>query len=260
MGSLVSLKADLERGSRNDLTPLHYACSFGKLSIVELLLNARSNIEAEAIYNGIPKRRPLHIAAREGQVEIITMLALRRADVHVHAADGTTPLFLAAGSGQASAVAALLTARAQVDVVQSDKFKRTALMRVAKQGNVAVVALLLSAKSNPAIKDANNRNSMDFCRECPNAENANIIESLLDAALGQLGQQRPESRGQPVKRRSCSALAVEDIRRLSIDRINPALPVQPYSQPLQAERGPMDSVCSSTILDTVEEDGNEDGK
>lgn len=60
--------------------------------------------------------RPLHVAVRAGQPEVVTTLLASKAEPRVRDHAGTTPLHLAAGTGDVNAIEALLDAGADPPV------------------------------------------------------------------------------------------------------------------------------------------------
>ena len=48
------------------MSALHFSIAAGHVSVAVLLLEFTADIEHEAVYTGVPGRRPVHIAAREG--------------------------------------------------------------------------------------------------------------------------------------------------------------------------------------------------
>lgn len=72
-------------------TPLHSAVSSGHISIVELLINNRANVNTTSNAGFTP----LHIAVDQGNVSIVEFLISKEADVNATNAAGLTPLNLA---------------------------------------------------------------------------------------------------------------------------------------------------------------------
>ena len=80
-----------------DLTTLGYAISSGNITGVDDAL--RGNLKwllSEADYSG---NTPLHVAATGPSIEILEMLLVNGASVHLRNKAGRTPLFLAANAG-----------------------------------------------------------------------------------------------------------------------------------------------------------------
>ncbi|MEH6834596.1 ankyrin repeat domain-containing protein [Falsihalocynthiibacter arcticus] len=102
----------------------------------------------------------LHIAAREGRVEI-TQILLAQPDLNVNAMNKwkSTPLMISAGSGNLTIIDLLLRhPRISVDL-QGQYYKRTALIEAAVQGHISVVKTLIAHGANVNIADKTGRNS-----------------------------------------------------------------------------------------------------
>ena len=102
----------------------------------------------------------LHIASRNGNVEIIRLLlAQPNVDVNAQNKWKSTPLMIAAGSGNLNVLDELLRhPRTAIDL-QADYYKRTALIEAAVQGHISVVKTLVAHGANVNITDKTGRNS-----------------------------------------------------------------------------------------------------
>lgn len=136
---LEHLDFDANTDMGKQLTPMHLACSAGKLQIVRSLLKHGARIDMREKRNGLTalhiacarprlpilrcmldacpttlgvrddfERTPLHTAAEAGRPDLIALLLERGADVFAVDLDGRTPLHVAAAEGHAAAIAALL--------------------------------------------------------------------------------------------------------------------------------------------------------
>ena len=103
-----------QRGSRSVILsrPLYAAAEGGNLDMVTLLLDRGANINGA----GARGQTPLFIAAREGRLQVVTLLLARGADIHARGEAGTA-LHGAAGGEEAGIVALLLDRGARVDAV-----------------------------------------------------------------------------------------------------------------------------------------------
>lgn len=80
-----------------DLTALGYAIASGNVTAVDDALRGNlRHLLSEADYSG---NTPLHIAATGPEIDILEMLLVNGASVHLRNKAGRTPLFLAANAG-----------------------------------------------------------------------------------------------------------------------------------------------------------------
>jgi cytohesin len=162
-----------ERKSGN--TPLYAAVFRDKLNIVEALLKAGADVNAEnqwgsplhfasspgtatallkakAKVNAVNSggRTPLHYAARNGFDQVVHTLLGAGADVNIGRNIDGTPLFRAAQEGHAQTVDALIEAGA--DVNAADRMGTTPLFVASSNGHGTIVAALLEAGANADVE------------------------------------------------------------------------------------------------------------
>lgn len=95
-GAMPSQNASMvEVKTQGGSTPLHSAERYGQVGMVEFLLGANANINAQHCHG----LTPLHCAAYYGHTKIISTLLFANADVSIRANDGCTPLHDAAMNG-----------------------------------------------------------------------------------------------------------------------------------------------------------------
>lgn len=102
----------------------------------------------------------LHIAAREGNVEIVRLL-LAQPGIEVNSMNKwkSTPLMIAAGSGNLAIIDLLLRhPRTAIDM-QAEYYRRTALIEAAVRGHISVVKALVAHGANVNVADKTGRNS-----------------------------------------------------------------------------------------------------
>ena len=85
-------------------TPQHWAAMYGKLNILEYLLDRVENINPE----NAQKMTPLHLAAKNGHSEVATFLRDFASDSNPKNKTGITPLHLAAQNGYLDIVQSLM--------------------------------------------------------------------------------------------------------------------------------------------------------
>ena len=128
-------------------TALGFAAENGHLSIVDLLIDAKANVN----YANEFDITALILAAENGQVEVVNRLIQSKVDVNHFDVSGYTALLSAALSTSArpervvQVVCSLIKARANVD--HANKHGDTALMFASEIGNVGIVNELIKAKA-----------------------------------------------------------------------------------------------------------------
>jgi ankyrin repeat protein len=102
----------------------------------------------------------LHIAARNGNIEIIKLLTAQP-DLDVNAMNKwkSTPLMIAAGSGNLAIIDLLLHHPGTAIDTQAEYYRRTALIEAAVKGHILVVKMLIAHGANVNIADKTGRNS-----------------------------------------------------------------------------------------------------
>jgi uncharacterized protein YegJ (DUF2314 family) len=99
--------------------------------------------------------RPVHTAAKHGQVECLRLLAELGADVNAKTGQGVTPLHYASGYGEIGVVRYLLESGAEVD--PQEETGMTPIMAAQGGGHLEIVDLLKGAGANadaaPAVAD-----------------------------------------------------------------------------------------------------------
>nr|XP_022289771.1 transient receptor potential cation channel subfamily A member 1 homolog isoform X2 [Crassostrea virginica] len=150
---LVKNGADLNRGDKYGLTPLHYAAMRGnELATKELLQFNGINIEAEDKQG----MTALHMAATHNSVEITRMLIEAGAQLRCKDNEDLTPLHCAASEGNIEIVQLLFQAGAKQDgwvtisnmVTDRDCDQNTCLHLAVENGHYDVVKLCLDKRSD----------------------------------------------------------------------------------------------------------------
>lgn len=118
--------------------PAHTAAAAGRIETFRLLIKPLNNINITCSNTG---NTPLHIAARNNQVEMILYLLSEKADYTAHNRDGETPLHSAVLMNRYDAVNAMLQSR--VDLLTTDRFGDTVLHTAAFTENYELLDLLL---------------------------------------------------------------------------------------------------------------------
>jgi len=138
--SLLAQGADAKAANRYGVTPLSLACLNRDGAIVEMLLKAGA--DANTVLPG--GETALMTAARAGNTGAVKALLASGADVHAtESVYGQNALMWAAAEGHASTVQTLLDGKA--DIKSRSKSGFTALLFAAREGQLAVLPVLLKA-------------------------------------------------------------------------------------------------------------------
>jgi cytohesin len=109
---LVANGADINAKDERDETPIHLAATEGDKQVVDLLLAAGADID-------------LHLAADTGYVEKVKQLIAAGADVNARDNDARTALYLAVLRGHTDVVEALASSGADVNAENRDAYDQT---------------------------------------------------------------------------------------------------------------------------------------
>jgi ankyrin repeat protein len=118
---------------------------------------------------------PLHYAAANGHVDMITFLLDANADISAQDTVGCTALHVACRYGQAEVVKCLIEAGAEVNTVEDNGY--TPLISASEAGHINIVKLLLTAKANPMSQTSDGTTSL-ICA-ASNGQAA-VVQVLLD--------------------------------------------------------------------------------
>ncbi|EEC05784.1 ankyrin repeat-containing protein [Ixodes scapularis] len=139
---------------------IHEAARTGDLHVIKLLLKSDSKRMETVDERGWT---PIHLAAANGQSEVVRYLALEGADVAALDPTSYTAMHLAAMNGHNSCLEVLLKVGADVDNITADGF--TPLHLAALNNYADCVRTLLSWGANLAIEDALGRTVQDMVEE-----------------------------------------------------------------------------------------------
>ncbi|KAI1231658.1 hypothetical protein IHE44_0007736 [Lamprotornis superbus] len=122
---------------KNGLNALHLASKEGHVEVVSELIQRGASVDA-ATKKG---NTALHIASLAGQAEVVKVLVTNRANVNAQSQNGFTPLYMAAQENHLEVVKFLLDNGASQSLATEDGF--TPLAVALQQGHDQVVSLLL---------------------------------------------------------------------------------------------------------------------
>jgi hypothetical protein len=126
----------------------------------------------KAAYN---HRTPLHEAAFFGNVDVITLLLARNADIEIQDNDGCTPLHLAACHSNINAMALLLDHGANIN--SSNRYGATPLNWAAFFSNINTMTLLLNRGATLEAQDTNGDTPLNFAIDYGDVEATALLLS-----------------------------------------------------------------------------------
>lgn len=132
---------DLNEKARNGMLPLGYACMCGKTEIVEVLLKAKANLNAQDAHG----ETALIKAVTNSHLAITNILLKKGADANIQNSSGITPLHIAIIKSNEPIVKALLASK-KIDITIENKSGQTAEHLVEIHPNAEIKNMLSSKK------------------------------------------------------------------------------------------------------------------
>jgi ankyrin repeat protein len=136
--SLLQQKADVNAAQGDGTTALHWAAYREDLEMARLLVKAGADVKATT---RIGDMTPLYMAAKTGNAAMVELLLNAGSEIDRANANGTTPLMVAAAAGKADAVKVLLDRGANVNATDATN-GQTALMFASALNRDAAIKLL----------------------------------------------------------------------------------------------------------------------
>ncbi|CAH1397491.1 unnamed protein product [Nezara viridula] len=201
---LLDHGADTDIEDYNNVTPLEIAVVFCHESIVDLILSKNANVYLRIlnyllnvaikknninIVNSLLKNganvnhlnmyreSPLMIATKNGNEAIVNLLLSKYVSVDVEDEFGNTALQIAISKMSINVVKSFLNNGAMYKVNKLNLYNESALMIATKEGNEAIVNLLLSMNANVDVQDRDGNTALDLAIM---KKNINIAEALLN--------------------------------------------------------------------------------
>lgn len=143
--ALLFIKAGMDVNARgkNSLTALHCAAEVGDIEVISALLEKNAEVNAKTKDQYSPLITPLHMAVLKGKSDAVKALLDAGADINANTPSGT-PLFLAAANGDNDMVKMLIKHGADVHI--KDRWGGTALhAQFKKSSSESVVETLLTS-------------------------------------------------------------------------------------------------------------------
>lgn len=145
----IEIGVDVEVKNAEGRTPLHVAASQGKEEIVQMLVSAQSNLNAQE-ENKRTRLTPLHLAAQKGYPEIVRILLKGGAERDSRDCRGRTPLYYAVSHRHEETVRILLEYGA--DTAATDSAGEQIFDIAATAGSASIIALLIANGADPNTK------------------------------------------------------------------------------------------------------------
>jgi len=163
---MLDMGADPNIKDSNGWTALHYACEFGDLESVKILVNNKIIIDSYSNNS----RTPLHLASIHNSPSIVKFLLENMSDPNFKDHSGCTPLLLAAKYGNVDCMALLLAYGA--NLYEEDFRKWNILHYAAFQGHPKAVRYICKYDSD-----------FDFLQNKRNSQQKLAIEIARDSSI-----------------------------------------------------------------------------
>lgn len=176
--SLLERKADPNKKSSGNLSPLFMAAQIGNDTLVKILLARGANADAE----GQDKQTVLHAAASSGQLEVVKTILehksfFHKAKIDAPSAGGVTPFGYAALFGYPDVMRELLKHRASPS--KADKEGITPLQYACLGENYAGVQLILDLKDPKVNLSHKDSKGMNVVHAAALGGNVDILKTVL---------------------------------------------------------------------------------
>lgn len=156
---------------------LMYACIFGYWDIAELLIQNKA--PSIPFKDGTTE---LHVAAYDGDTELISMLIAYKLNVNATDNQGFTPLHMSVQNGHLQATKLLLESGAGLNA--QTKGGQTPLMLAVKGNHTEILQFLLENKADLTLKDNNGNTAGLVAQLTENKEIINTLKSFGNTAKG----------------------------------------------------------------------------
>ena len=147
--SLLEFGGHPDQPGRFGRLPLHLAARFNRVSILKILLDHGSNIEAKT--DNSAQRNALHYAASRGHITCVDFILGAGANIDSTDSKNKTALYIAASAGHTKVVASLIESKANLEIADSQK-GWTPLHVAIEKSRLKSVYLLLLAGADPNVK------------------------------------------------------------------------------------------------------------
>lgn len=156
----------------NDRTILHLAAFYGKLNIVECLLEEDCELNAADEHGNTA----LHLAAQKGHQDVLLYLIQAKAKINVQNNEGNTCLHLATNNGHESCVKAIVYSARNVDLNVPNTWGNTPLHLATKWGYLKIAVILVESGASINVTNKSKQKPIHL------AHNYYILEMLEHGA------------------------------------------------------------------------------
>jgi ankyrin repeat protein len=170
--ALLKRGMDANTVDRTGQPVLHIAAREGNLEVLRVLVQAGADIDKR----NAMKETPIMLAALGGHVKLVEFLISREAQIN-H--PGWTPLLYAATNGQTEVIKVLLENHAYID--SSSPNGSTPIMMAIRGGHQAAARLLLDEGADPAVKNENGENALTWADKGKQTDLADAMRAKMRA-------------------------------------------------------------------------------
>lgn len=192
--ALLAQRNDVNIPLGDGMTALHWAAERGDATMAAALIKGGAKVTPVTRNGGYT---PLHIASRAGNSAVVQALLAAGADPQTLTTTGASALHLAAQAGDVASVNALVAKKADVNMRERN-WGQTPLMFAASADRAAVIAALVKAGANTAIKTNTVNLTEELARQQAAARKRNEVlfsflpEAVRDSALKSISKQEAE--------------------------------------------------------------------
>eukprot|EP00287_Rhodomonas_sp_CCMP768_P002789 CAMPEP_0196734666 /NCGR_PEP_ID=MMETSP1091-20130531/13326_1 /TAXON_ID=302021 /ORGANISM="Rhodomonas sp., Strain CCMP768" /LENGTH=369 /DNA_ID=CAMNT_0042078201 /DNA_START=39 /DNA_END=1147 /DNA_ORIENTATION=- len=174
---LLSANADVNHASHAGDTALLFAASGNHPQIAKTLLEHRANVNHQA--SGTETAALL--AVSKGNTAVLGVLLEGKADVNIRSQHGIVPLHYASRMGHTESVSLLISANADLEARQSEN-QWTSMMDAAHQGKLDAVKRLLDSNADPNALSKTGRTALKIAESAKHNDVVQLLQPFTTAA------------------------------------------------------------------------------
>jgi ankyrin repeat protein len=177
---LIVESSDLNKTDRVVGAPLHYAATTGNSEIVQLLLDARADINLLTRFH--PKKQAIHLAAANGHIQVLQILLDKGVDVNATSSRGSTALHEAVVGGSYDVARYLIEMGANTDITDDDK-GFTPLHQAVRLNSPELASLLLDSGADPNARELKGETPLRLLLNATMIEKTSVYNALVSELL-----------------------------------------------------------------------------